>query len=33
MTVKFLKCSICGNIVGLIHDGGGETQRRKSMCP
>ena len=24
MTVKFLKCSICGNIVGLIHDGGGE---------
>ena len=24
MTVKFLKCSICGNIVGLIQDGGGE---------
>ena len=23
-TVKFLKCSICGNIVGLIQDGGGE---------
>ena len=22
MTVKFLKCSICGNIVGLIQDGG-----------
>ena len=24
MAVKFLKCSICGNIVGLIQDGGGE---------
>ena len=21
---KFFRCSICGNIVGLIHDGGGE---------